>query len=83
MPIQCFALGLELVEEIYDAVLAGVSMFIHGHGEAAAQAALAIADALNARAFDTGSGNFLTKDSARSFESWRAYRDQVLAPGRS
>ncbi|KRD03870.1 MULTISPECIES: hypothetical protein [unclassified Streptomyces] len=67
------------VDEADDAPVAGVSLFIHGGSEAAAHAALAIADALKARAFDTGSGDFLTADSARSaFDAWRAYRDRVL-----
>ncbi|MCX5264935.1 hypothetical protein [Streptomyces sp. NBC_00199] len=67
------------VDEADDAPVAGVSLFIHGGSTAAAHAALAIADALKARAFDTGSGNFLTADSAPSaFDAWRAYRDRVL-----
>jgi hypothetical protein len=56
-----------------------VALFVHGDSGGAAHAALAVADALNARAVDTGSGEFLTADSARpAFEAWRAYRDQVL-----
>ncbi|MFD7893825.1 hypothetical protein [Streptomyces sp. NPDC059743] len=67
------------VNEADDVPVAGVSLFIHGDGEAAAHAALAVADVLKARAFDTGSGDFLTADSARSaFGAWRAYRDRVL-----
>ncbi|WP_331743704.1 hypothetical protein OH809_44870 (plasmid) [Streptomyces sp. NBC_00873] len=53
---------------------------VHGDSDAAAHAALALADALNARAFETGSGEFLTAESAHSaFDTWRAYRDRVLA----
>ncbi|MER5697317.1 hypothetical protein ACWDBO_39200 [Streptomyces mirabilis] len=67
------------VNEADDAPVAGVSLFIHGDSEAAAHAALAVADALKARAFDTGSGEFLTADSTQSaFDAWRAYRDRVL-----
>ncbi|MEU9141040.1 hypothetical protein AB0D33_34695 [Streptomyces sp. NPDC048404] len=67
------------VNEADDAPVAGVSLFIHGDSEMAAHAALAVADALKARAFDTGSGDFLTADCAQSaFEAWRAYRDRVL-----
>lgn len=67
------------VSEADDASVAGVTLFIHGNSEAAAHAALAVADALKARAFDTGSGDFLTADSAQSaFDAWRAYRDRVL-----
>ncbi|MEW2122052.1 hypothetical protein AB0945_44530 [Streptomyces sp. NPDC005474] len=67
------------VNEADDAPVAGVSLFIHGDSEAAAHAALAVADELKARAFDTGSGDFLTSDSAQSaFSAWRAYRDRVL-----
>ncbi|WEO29618.1 hypothetical protein [Streptomyces caniscabiei] len=67
------------VNEADDAPVAAVSLFIHGGNEAAAHAALAVADALQARAYDTGSGDFLTAESARSaFEAWRAYRDRVL-----
>ncbi|MFE2038191.1 hypothetical protein ACFXBB_34140 [Streptomyces scopuliridis] len=67
------------VNEADDAPVAGVSLFIHGDSEAAAHAALALADALKARAFDTGSGDFLTADTAQSaFDAWRAYRDCVL-----
>ncbi|MGQ4362201.1 hypothetical protein [Streptomyces sp. SAS_272] len=67
------------VNEADDAPVAGVGLFIHGSGGAAAHAALAFADALKARAFDTGSGDFLTADSAQSaFDGWRAYRDRVL-----
>lgn len=66
------------VNEADDAPVAGVSLFIHGGVEAATRAALAVADALKARAFETGSGNFLTADSARSaLDAWRAYRDRV------
>ncbi|MFE9045536.1 hypothetical protein ACFYOG_32105 [Streptomyces sp. NPDC007818] len=73
-----------LVDEADDAPVAAVGLIVHGHDAAAAQAVLAIADALYARALDIGSGDFLTKDSARSsFGSWRAYRDRVLDPGRS
>ncbi|MFI8515134.1 hypothetical protein ACIGHB_28805 [Streptomyces sp. NPDC085460] len=72
-----------LVDEVDDAPVAGVSLIVHGHDATAAQAVLAIADALNARALDIGSGDFLTKDSARfSFASWRAYRDRILDLGR-
>ncbi|MEW1865489.1 hypothetical protein AB0399_34785 [Streptomyces sp. NPDC088194] len=67
------------VNEADDAPVTGVSLFIHGDSEAAAPAALAVADALKARAFETGSGDFLTADSARSaLDAWRAYRDRVL-----
>ncbi|MBC2876451.1 MULTISPECIES: hypothetical protein [Streptomyces] len=67
------------VNEADDAPVAGVSLFIHGDSEAAAHAALAVADALKARAFETGSGDFLTADCAQSaFDAWRAYRDRVL-----
>ncbi|MEH0467567.1 hypothetical protein ACN6K4_003862 [Streptomyces hayashii] len=67
------------VDEADDAPVAGVGLFIHGDSEAAAHAALAVADALKARAFDTGSGDFLTVDCAQSaFDAWRAYRDRVL-----
>ncbi|MFJ9024097.1 hypothetical protein ACIRPU_29600 [Streptomyces sp. NPDC102259] len=73
-----FSLGTP-VNEADDAPVTGVSLFIHGDSEAAAQAALALADTLKARAFETGSGDFLTADSARSaLDSWRAYRDRVL-----
>ncbi|WP_328843122.1 hypothetical protein [Streptomyces sp. NBC_00258] len=50
------------VNEADDAPVAGVSLFIHGDSEVAAHAALAVADALKARAFDTGSGDFFTAD---------------------
>ncbi|MFF4219333.1 hypothetical protein [Streptomyces nondiastaticus] len=67
------------VNEADDVPVAGVSLFIHGGSEAAVHAALAVADALKARAFDTGSGDFLTADSAQSaFDAWRAYRDRAL-----
>jgi hypothetical protein len=67
------------VSEADDSPVTGVSLFIHGDSEAAAPAALAVADALKARAFETGSGDFLTADSARSaLDAWRAYRDRVL-----
>ncbi|WP_333774369.1 hypothetical protein [Streptomyces sp. IBSBF 3136] len=73
-----FSIGTP-VDEADDVPVTGVSLFIHGDGEAAACAALAVADALKARAFDTGSGDFLTADSARStLDAWRAYRDRVL-----
>ncbi|MEU4199116.1 hypothetical protein AB0F64_04055 [Streptomyces sp. NPDC026294] len=67
------------VSEADDAPVAGVSLFIHGGSEAAAHAAIAVADALKARAFDTGSGDFLTVGCAQSaFDAWRAYRDRAL-----
>jgi hypothetical protein len=67
------------VNEADDSPVTGVSLFIHGDSEAAAPAALADADALKARAFETGSGDFLTADSARpALDAWRAYRDRVL-----
>lgn len=67
------------VNEADDAPVAGVSLFVHGDSEAAARSALAVADALKARAFDTGSGDFLTAGCAQSaFDAWRAYRDRVL-----
>ncbi len=67
------------VDEADDAPVAGVSLFIRGDSEAAGHAALAVADALKSRAFDTGSGDFLTADSAQSaFGAWRTYRDRVL-----
>ncbi|MFJ6088362.1 hypothetical protein ACIQI8_44125 [Streptomyces sp. NPDC092369] len=67
------------VKDADEATVAGVSLFIHGDSEAAAPAALAVANALKARAFDTGSGDFLTADCAQSaFDTWRAYRDRVL-----
>ncbi|WP_256340451.1 hypothetical protein [Streptomyces sp. 2231.1] len=67
------------LNEADDAPVTGVSLFIQGDSEPAAWAALAVADALKARAFDTGSGDFLTADSARAaLDAWRAYRDRVL-----
>ncbi|MYQ96769.1 hypothetical protein GTY20_38880 [Streptomyces sp. SID4946] len=67
------------VNEADDVPVAGVSLFIHGDSEAAVPAALAVADALKARAFETGAGDFLAADSARSaWDAWRAYRDRVL-----
>jgi hypothetical protein len=66
------------INEAHDEPVGGVSLFIHGDSDAAAHAALA--DALDARAFETGSGDFLTTESAHSaFDTWRAYRDRVLA----
>ena len=68
------------INEADDESVSGVSLFIHGDSDAAAHAALALADALGARAFETGSGDFLTAESAHSaFDTWRAYRDRVLA----
>ncbi|WP_309248759.1 hypothetical protein [Streptomyces sp. MNP-20] len=62
-----------------DVSVAGVSLFIHGATEAAAHAALAVADALEARAFDTRSGDFLSAGTAQpAFDAWRAHRDRVL-----
>ncbi|MGW1072439.1 hypothetical protein [Streptomyces sp. NPDC002537] len=59
----------------------GVGLFIHGGGEAAAHAALAVAEALDARAFATGSGESLTTDSARcAAGAWQAHRDRVVSP---
>ncbi|PKW12447.1 hypothetical protein SAMN05428944_0292 [Streptomyces sp. 1222.5] len=67
------------LNEADDAPVTGVGLFIQGDSEPAAWAALAVADALKARAFDTGSGDFLTADSARAaLDAWRAYRDRVL-----
>ncbi|MEU2825292.1 hypothetical protein ABZ763_24245 [Streptomyces bacillaris] len=67
------------VNEADDAPVAGVSLLIHGDTEAAVPAALAVADALKARAFETGSGDFLAAESARSaWDAWCAYRDRVL-----
>jgi hypothetical protein len=67
------------VNEADDAPVAGVSLFLHGDSEAAAHAALAVTDALKVRAVETGSGDFLTADSARSaMDTRRAYRDRVL-----
>jgi hypothetical protein len=58
-----------------------ISLFIHGGGPEAANAALAIAEALNARAFGTGTGKFLSSESAESdLAAWRSYRDRVLGP---
>lgn len=75
-----FSIGTP-VDEADDAPVSCVSLIVHGNGEAAAQAALAVADALEARAVDTGSGDFLTAESARSaLDSWRAYRDRVVGP---
>jgi hypothetical protein len=59
-----------------------VTLYVRGDGAGAAHAALAVADALGARAVDTGSGEFLTASSAlAAFEAWRVYRDQVLGAG--
>ncbi|MEU6804964.1 hypothetical protein [Streptomyces neyagawaensis] len=56
-----------------------VSGRLHGGGEGAVRAALAVMDVLGARAIETGSGNFLDPESGRSsFEAWQAYRDGVL-----
>jgi hypothetical protein len=55
-----------------------VALYIRGGGEADA-AALAVARALQARALDDGSGEWLTSESAEeSFASWQAYRDRVI-----
>ncbi|WP_026931759.1 hypothetical protein [Glycomyces tenuis] len=55
-----------------------VSLYIRGGGEAGA-AALAVARAFEARALDSGSGEWLTSESAdESFDSWQAYRDRVV-----
>jgi hypothetical protein len=68
------------VNEADDEPVSGVSLFIHGDSNAAAHAALALAEVLDARAFETGSGDFLTAESAHSaFDTWRTYRDRILA----
>ena len=55
-----------------------VSLYIRGGGAAGA-AALAVARALEARALDSGSCEWLTSESAdESFGTWQAYRDQVV-----
>ncbi|WP_234317810.1 hypothetical protein [Streptomyces rimosus] len=70
------------VKEADDALVTGVGLVIHGGGEAAAHAALAVSDRLNARAVATGTDGFLTADSARSaFGAWRAYRDRIVSGG--
>jgi hypothetical protein len=56
-----------------------VALFVDGDSGEAARAVLAVADALDARAVDTGSGEVLTAESAQpAFEAWRAERDQLL-----
>jgi hypothetical protein len=68
------------IGEADDEPAGGVSLFIHGDSSTAAHAALALADALDARAFETGSGDFLATESAHSAcDAWHAYRDRVLA----
>jgi hypothetical protein len=65
--------------EADDTPVTGVGLIFHGGGEGAVRAALAVTDALGARAIETGSGGFLTDESGRSsFEAWQAYRDRVL-----
>jgi hypothetical protein len=66
------------VSEADDEPVTGVTLFIRGGGAAAA-AAVAVTEALGARAIETGSGGFLTADAAEAaFAAWRSYRDTVL-----
>ncbi|MGH8878588.1 MAG: hypothetical protein ACRD0P_14795 [Stackebrandtia sp.] len=66
------------VDEADDAPVATVALFIRGDSSEAAHTAVAITNAFQARAYDTGSGGFLTADSAETgFDAWRDYRDQV------
>lgn len=55
-----------------------VTLFVHGGGDAPG-AALAVTEALGARAIETGSGGWLTAETAEeSFNAWRIYRDRVV-----
>lgn len=73
-----FHIGVPLPDHEEDLVET-VTLFIHG-GPGAAGAALAVTEALEARAIETGSGDWLTAESAEgAFNSWRAYRDRVIS----
>ncbi|WP_416968343.1 hypothetical protein [Streptomyces sp. 4F14] len=62
-----------------DEPVTSVALHFYGGGPASAPTALAVAEALTARALDLGSGDFLTPDTARSaLDAWRGYRDHVL-----
>lgn len=72
-----FHIGIPLPANSSEAIqMAALS--IHGGG-AAPSAALAVTQALGARAIDTGSGDWLTAETAaESFNAWQAYRDRVV-----
>jgi hypothetical protein len=72
-----FSMELSLSPKSSDDV-ATVSLYIRGGGGASA-AALAVARALDARAFDCVSDEWLNSESVdESFGTWQAYRDQVV-----
>ncbi|THV42808.1 hypothetical protein [Glycomyces buryatensis] len=55
-----------------------VALFVHGGGDAAG-AALAVTEALGARAIETGNGGWLTAETAaEAFNAWQTYRDRVV-----
>gem|GEM_PF-4159999 len=61
-----------------DEPLTCLVLFVHGAGPTAGRFALAMAEALNGRAFATGLAGFLTVENAESAaDSWRSYRDRV------
>ncbi|RLU85934.1 hypothetical protein CTZ27_26200 [Streptomyces griseocarneus] len=73
-----FSIGTPL-KEADDQPVTGIGLFVHGDARAAAPMAVALAEALEARAFATGDGEFLTVGSARdSAGVWQGYRDRVV-----
>lgn len=62
------------------------SLTLHVRGEdAAVNAVASIVDALGLRAIDAQTGEFFAAgpEALESFRAWRAYRDQIVASGKS